>query len=152
MNYKLLLAADHAGYEMKEALKIWLKKAGYKVEDLGTESPEPEDDYPDFVLPLARKVHEDPTGTRGIICAGSGEGEAMAANRYKGVRATVYYAHNTEIARLSREHNNSNIFAIGARFVNHDQAKEALSIWLKTDFSDDPKYKRRIDKVENLIS
>jgi len=120
---RILLAADHAGYAMKELLEEWLVGLGHQVTDMGTEDPQPEDDYPDFVLPLAREVAEDPLA-HGIICAGSGEGEAMAANRIVGARATAYYAHNLDIVKLSREHNAANIFSIGSRFVSVDEAKD----------------------------
>lgn len=148
---KIFLAADHAGFQMKEELKSWLAELGQEVVDLGANELDPDDDYPDFVLPLANEISNDPDA-RGIVCAGSGQGEAMAANRFKNVRATAYSAHNLDIVRLSREHNDANVFSIGARFVSLDEAKEAITSWLETDLSNDPRHARRIKKFEDATS
>src|SRR3990167_6509476 len=112
---KIYIGADHAGFEIKEMLKKYLADLKYEVEDKGAFKYEPEDDYPDFVLPVARAVAADPEN-RGIIIGGSGEGEAICANRVKGARAAVFYGGNFEIIELSRKHNDANILSLGARF------------------------------------
>ena len=130
---KIYIGADHAGFEMKEMLKKYLVGLKYEVEDKGAFKYEPEDDYPDFILPVARAVAADPE-SRGIVIGGSGEGEAMCANRVKGARAAVFYGGNFEIIELSRKHNNANILSLGARFIDDEIAKKAVELWLKTPF------------------
>lgn len=144
---KIVLATDHAGYEHKEALKKHLLDQGFEVKDFGTDISEP-CDYPDFIHPAAEAVAADPEGTRGIIFGGSGQGEAMVANRVKGVRATVYYGSTPEIIELSREHNNANVLSIGARFVSVDEMKIVVDQWLKTDFPGEERHVRRIKKID----
>lgn len=145
---KIVVAADHAGFALKEELKKFLAKLGHEVRDCGAFSLDPEDDYPDFMIPAAKVVAKNPDGTRGVFIGGSGQGEAMVANRFSGVRAAVYYGGSEEIVRLSREHNNANVLALGARFVSIEEAKRALALWLKTDFPgpDGERHKRRIEK------
>ena len=130
---KIYIGADHAGFEMKEMLKKYLVGLKYEVEDKGAFKYQPEDDYPDFILPVARAVAADPE-SRGIVIGGSGEGEAMCANRVKGARAAVFYGGNFEIIELSRKHNNANILSLGARFIDDEIAKKAVELWLKTPF------------------
>ncbi len=148
---KILLAADHAGFEHKEALKEWLRAEGHQVQDEGAFVLNPGDDYPDFIRMVAKQVSSEPDGLRGVIFGASGEGEAMTANRYANVRATVYYGGNSEIIKLSREHNNANILSIGARFVTVEEVKEVVKLWLETPFSGDDRHIRRILKIDNLI-
>lgn len=145
----IILAADHAGYRHKEALKRHLEGLGREVLDLGTDSEE-SCDYPDFMIPAARKVAEDPTGNRGIIFGGSGQGEAMSANRIKGVRATVFYGGSDEILKLSRTHNDANILSIGARFVSEEEMIREVDMWLGIEFSGDERHVRRIQKMDLL--
>ena len=142
----IILAADHAGFELKEKIKAYLTGLGYECKDMGAVKMDPVDDYPDFIIPAARKVAENPGENRGIIFGGSGQGEAMAANRIKGVRAAVYYGGAEEIIRLSREQNNANVLSIGVRFVTLAQAKKAVKMWLETPFSEDKRHIRRISK------
>ena len=142
---KVYFAADHAGYAMKNTLAEYIRTLGYEVEDMGAFKQEPDDDYPDFVIPLAKRV-ADETGARGIIIGWSGQGEAMCANRVKGVRAAVYYGGPPEVVSLSREHNNSNILSLGARLVSEENAKMAVRIFLETPFSDSPRHARRLAK------
>ncbi len=144
----IVLATDHAGFRHKEALKKHLVQAGYEVKDFGTNSEEP-CDYPDFIFPAAKAVSEDPDHTRGIIFGGSGEGEAMVANRVKGVRATAYYGSRLEILELSREHNNANVLSIGARFVSEDEVLDAVDHWLSLPFSAEERHVRRIWKIDS---
>ena len=144
---RIYLASDHAGFELKEALIPYLVERGFAVEDLGPKTLEPDDDYPDYLMPLAAKVAAE-RGTFGIAIGGSGQGEGMASNRIKGARATVFYGGNKDILKVSREHNDANILALGARFVSADEAKEAVSFWLLTPFSDSERHVRRIKKLD----
>ena len=126
---------------------------GYEVHDMGPFSLNEEDDYPDFVAPLAVEVAQH-AGSFGIVIGGSGQGEAMCANRVLGVRAAVFYGQEDnsmspdtfEIVKLAREHNDANILSIGARFVDVDEAKFAVELFLKTEFSKDERHVRRINK------
>ncbi len=147
---KIVLGADHAGFELKEKIKKYLIKEGFKVIDKGAHEQDPEDDYPDFILPAAEEVAKDPENTRGIILGGSGQGEAIAANKVKGIRAALYYGHDTNIVKLSRTHNNANILSLGARFLNKEKALEAIKIWLDTGFSNKERHSRRINKIKNI--
>ena len=113
---KIHLATDHAGLELKEKVKLYLLNLDYEVIDHGAYEYDALDDYPDFIFPCANAVSNDPE-SKGIILGGSGQGEAMAANRVKGVRAAVFYNGPDEIIKLSRQHNNANILSLGARFV-----------------------------------
>jgi len=149
---QIYIGADHAGFALKATLVDYLSSLKIKVVDVGTDTLDPLDDYPDFVAPVARAVSEDPKTRKGIFIGGSGQGEAMLANRFPNVRATVFYGGDMEIVHLSRFHNDANILSFGARFVTEEEAVQAIKIWLETDLSDDPKYQRRIDKAENLTT
>jgi len=144
----IYLAADHAGFSLKEELKERLRAAGYQVEDQGAFKLTPGDDYPDFVSIAARLVAADPEGSRAIIIGGSGQGEAMVANRERGVRATVYYGGDERIITLSREHNDANVLSLGARFLNEEEAWFAVELWLKTPFGNNERHARRIKKID----
>ncbi len=143
---KIFIAADHAGYEMKESLKEFLQLAGHDVEDLGAHQYDEPDDYPDFIIPAAQKVAAT-ADSMGIVLGGSGQGEAIAANKVDGIRAALYYGHNMEIVRLSRTHNNANVLSLGARMISLEEAKEAVSIWLETKFNGEERHQRRTDKM-----
>ena len=145
----IFLASDHAGYELKERLKKYLSSLGYEVEDCGAFEYDQGDDYPDFIFPAARKVAEDSLKNRAIILGGSGQGEAMAANRIKGVRAAVIYSFNEDIIKLSRQHNDANVLSLGARFLSGEEAEAAVKIWLETPFSQEERHKRRIGKLDS---
>lgn len=145
---KLFLASDHAGFELKNALAAFLREQGHEVEDLGPHALDPGDDYPDFIKPLAERVAGTP-GAMGVALGGSGEGEAMAADRVPGARAAVYYGGDLNIIRLSREHNDANILSLGARFLTPEQAKEAVALWLATPFSGEERHVRRIEKLDD---
>ncbi len=149
---RIFLATDHAGFELKEKVKHWLKERGYDVHDEGAFQFNSDDDYPDFVKVAARQVSANPLEDKAIIFGGSGQGEAIIANRYRGVRAVVYYDNNPEIVTLSRQHNDANILSLGARFISESDAIEAIQIWLETEFSSDPRHQRRLDKIDDLIT
>ena len=116
----IFLASDHAGFEHKNIVRDWLLGEGYTVTDCGSFSLDMQDDFPDFINKAAQAVAAKPKINKGIIFGGSGQGEAILANRYMGVRATVFYGGPDEIITLSREHNDANILSIGARFVSID--------------------------------
>jgi ribose 5-phosphate isomerase B len=149
---KIYLATDHAGYELKEKIKQWLKEWSYDHEDMGAFEYNEQDDYTDFVHPLAKEVALRQTqgdyNTRGIVVGGTGQGEAMVSNKYDGIRAAVYYAHNLDMIKLSREHNNANVLSIAARFVSEEDAKEAIKLWLEMPFPGDERHVRRISKID----
>lgn len=142
-------AADHAGFELKNILMTFAQtELGLSVVDHGAHEYNESDDFPDFVIPLAQAVSSNKD--KGVILGGSGNGEAMAANRVPGVRTAVYYGGNKEIITLSREHNDANVLSIGARFVEAGEAKDALRLWLQTEASTDEKYARRNQKLDSI--
>ena len=150
---KIHIATDHAGYLLKEVIRDHLDEAGRHVVDHGATALNEKDDYPDFIHPAAQAVSGSEQA-RGIIFGHSGQGEAMVANRYEGVRAAVYYgppAEDTseeEIIKLSRQHNDANVLSIGAGFVTDNQAIDAVDEWLSTEFSEATRHKRRIEKID----
>src|SRR4051794_35330319 len=111
---KIYLASDHAGFKLKDILIPYLKELGHEVVDQGAFVYKSGDDYPDFIKLAAKAVSEDPNA-RGIVLGASGEGEAIVANKFPGIRAVVYYGANREMIKLSRQHNNSNVLSLGAR-------------------------------------
>ena len=143
---KIYIAADHAGFNLKNYLKKQLLADGYDIEDCGAFDFDPLDDYPDFIIPAAEKVANQPNSS-GIIIGGSGQGEAMAANRIQGVRAAVYYDGPIDIVKLSRLHNNANILSLGARFLSVERATEILNIWLAEKFEGE-RHENRINKLD----
>ncbi len=144
---KIFIGSDHAGYELKKALKRFLATGKNEVEDCGAFSYNETDDYPDFIKPVAEKTIENP-GSYGIILGGSGEGEAIVANRTRGVRAVVYYGGPIDIVKISREHNDANVLSLGARFLEPKEAIRAVDVWLQTKFSEDERHLRRIKKID----
>ncbi len=142
------LATDHAGFSHKEAIATWLKEKGFTVVDHGATVYDEEDDFPDYISQAALAVAHAPEETRAIIFGGSGNGEAMMANRYPGVRAAVYYGGRPEIVTLSREHNDSNILSIGARFVSVEDTKAVIELWFTTKVLAEEKRVRRNRKIE----
>lgn len=148
---KIYIATDHAGYEMKEALASYIEKdLGYTVADMGAHQNDANDDYPDFIALVAQEVSHDPAGSRGIVLGGSGQGEAIVANRYPKVRAVVYYGGTLDIIKLSREHNNANVLSLGARFLSLNEAKAAVKLWLETNFGEEERHARRLQKIEQI--
>jgi len=148
MKQKLYISGDHAGYKLKEKLKPWLEKKGFEVVDFGPLKYNKKDDYPDFVIPMAKAIVKDKT--RGIVIAGSGEGEAIAVNKLKGIRAGIYHGKNLSIVKVNREHNDANVLCMGARFVSFEEMKKAIDIFLKTKF-DGGRHAKRLKKVEKSI-
>lgn len=144
----IYLATDHAGFAHKEAVKAWLMSEGRTVMDMGATHYDEGDDFPDYIKLAAQKVSQDPEAVTAIIFGGSGQGEAMVANRYTGVRATVYYGHEPSIIPLSREHNDANVLSIGARFVSIDETKAVIWEWLHAPKGTDTKYHRRNVKID----
>lgn len=150
-NHPIILASDHAGFKLKEAIKKFLHEKGYAIDDIGAHTLDPEDDYPPFMAKAAMEVAKDLKGyARAIIFGGSGEGEAIVANRFPGVRATAWYGGSHDILKLARTDNNSNILSIGARFVSEEEAKQAVIQWLETPFSNEERHKRRIEEIDSI--
>jgi len=143
---KIHLATDHAGLDLKNSIKDHLIDNGHDVTDHGAYEYDALDDYPDFIFPCARAVASDPS-SRGIILGGSGQGEAMAANRIKGVRAAVFYNGPDEIVKLSREHNNANILSLGARFMSEEDIHDIIKFWFDEPF-EGGRHQRRIEKLD----
>ena len=151
----IILASDHAGFAHKEAVKSYvqndMKDKGYAVLDVGAHALKEGDDYPAYMVAAALKVAEDMTGsTKAILFGGSGQGEAMVANRFPGVRAAVWYGGDQDILKKSREHNDANVLSIGARYMSADAACEAVRVWLETTFSGDERHRRRIGQIDAI--
>ena len=144
---KIHIATDHAGLELKNIIRDYLINKGHDVTDHGAHKYDALDDYPDFIFPCAHAVAADPE-SRGIILGGSGQGEAMAANRVKGCRAAVFYNGPDEIVKLSREHNNANILSLGTRFISEDKIYDVIELWLEEPF-EGGRHIRRIEKLDN---
>ena len=143
---KIHIATDHAGLDLKNTIKEFLVDKGHDVTDHGAYEYDALDDYPDFIFPCARAVASD-FNSRGIILGGSGQGEAMAANRIKGCRAAVFYNGPKEIIKLSREHNDANILSIGARFMLENEIYDIIELWLEEPFAGG-RHQKRIDKLD----
>lgn len=160
---KIFFAADHGGFETKQALMAFVaNELGHDVEDCGAFAYDADDDYPDFMTPCAKKVTEHP-GSVGIIGGGSGNGEAMAANRIPGARTAVFHGRveavsavdisgakgsddGFDIVRLARRHNNANILSLGYRFLSDEDAKIAIRVFLDTEF-EGGRHARRVEKL-----
>jgi len=149
---RVFLGTDHAGYELKNQIKIYLRELGYEVNDEGAFEFDANDDYPDFVEIVAKQVASDPVNHRGVIFGASGQGEAIVANRLPKVRAVVYYHHNLDIIKMSRLHNDANVLSIGAKYLDLAEAKEAIKVWLATEFSNEERHIRRLKKIEGEIT
>ena len=146
-NIRIVLATDHAGFELKESVKKYLLDLNYDVKDFGAFEYESTDDYPDFINPAAKFISEN-NNTMGIIFGGSGQGEAMAANRFKGVRAAVFYGGPDQIIELSRLHNNANVLSFGSRFIEPEHAIELIAKWLSIEF-EGGRHQQRIAKLDS---
>ena len=144
-NKKIILGSDHAGFELKEEIKKLLRELGYSYEDIGTHSNEP-CDYPKNALTVAKKVAN--SKNLGILMCGTGLGEAIVANKVKGIRATNCFSEET--AKLAKEHNNSNILCLGARILTKEKAKKITKTWLKAEFSSEARHKRRVRQISEI--
>jgi ribose 5-phosphate isomerase B len=160
---KIAVTTDHAGFEALGQLKTYIESLGHECVDFGPKDFDAEDDYPDFMFPAAQAVASSECNV-GIILGGSGQGEAMAANRVKGVRAAVFYGPVTakvainaegdmsddpyEIVKLSRQHNDANVLSLSGRFLTLEEMKLAVKIWLETPFSGAERHARRIQKLD----
>lgn len=146
---KIFIASDHAGFEYKSRIIEMLKNDGYEVRDFGAFEYNEADDYPDFITPLAKAISEaNNDNIRGIILGGSGQGEAIDANRFEGVRAIEYYGGDIKIITQGREHNNANVLSLGARFATLDEVNDAVKTFLETPFSGDERHIRRINEID----
>lgn len=163
---KVFLATDHTGFALKNNVKEFLQKEGYEVEDCGAYEYDKKDDYPDFISKAAQGVSQDPENTRGVIFGGSGQGEAMLANKYKGVRCALFYSKAVpaqsinaegkessdpfEILKLTRAHNWANMLSLGARFLREDDVLKAVKLWLESPQPTDERHIRRVEKIKKL--
>ncbi|MEO8424031.1 MAG: ribose 5-phosphate isomerase B [Actinomycetota bacterium] len=139
---RIAMGADHAGFSLKEELKVFLEAEGHQVIDVGTDSTDPVD-YPAFCAAAARAV-VDGRADRGIVFGGSGQGEQMVANKIDGIRASL--CHDLYSARLAREHNDANVLGIGARVIAPAYAKEVVRLWLETPF-EGGRHEARIEQI-----
>jgi ribose 5-phosphate isomerase B len=162
---KIAITTDHAGFEALKALRVFIESLGHECVDFGPQTFQADDDYPDFMFPAAKAVATGDCEV-GIILGGSGNGEAMAANRIKGVRCALFYgpviaktAINAEgdisddpyeIVKLSRQHNDANVLSLSGRFLSLDEMKQATEIWLGTPFSNLERHERRIKKLDEV--
>lgn len=145
---KIYLGADHRGFDLKEKLKEWLKDHGYAVEDLGAYKLDPQDDYPDFAFAVAEKVAGSSGESRGILICGSGAGMDIAANKIRGIRATVSWS--VESAEHVRAHDDVNVISIAADWTPPETAREIVRAFLNTPFSGDVRHARRLKKIKEI--
>ncbi|HEX7948507.1 MAG TPA: RpiB/LacA/LacB family sugar-phosphate isomerase [Phenylobacterium sp.] len=165
MAMKVYFASDHAGFDAKNALVDYVRdQLGHEVEDCGALVNDPQDDYPAIIAAAARKLSEDVAAgkdSRAIVAGGSGQGEAIVANRFKGVRCALYYGDpgnqqvdasgkRLDILASTREHNDANALSLGLRFLTLDQAKEAVARWLAAPFPGDARHARRITQIDRV--
>lgn len=144
---KIYLATDHAGFNLKEEIKKYLNEKQIELEDEGAYELDQNDDYPDLIAKASEKVSND-SNSFGIIFGKSGAGEAIVANKFKNVRAVIGFSE--ENVKLSRQHNNANVLSLGSDFINLEDAKKFIDIFLNTSFSMDERHKRRLDKIKNI--
>jgi ribose 5-phosphate isomerase B len=157
----IYFATDHAGFELKNELLAYVKnELGYTVEDCGAHELDVADDYPDFVHKAAAAVSEDPENRQAIIVGASGQGEAICANRHKGIRAVLYYGEpaqnqvdaagkELDMIESTRVHNAANVLSLGARFISTFQAKEVVQKWLEVSQGSEERHVRRIQKLDS---
>lgn len=142
---RVVLGADHAATEVKEALKAALQEDGYTVEDVSPVTPVSGDDYPDYAFAVAEKIAADPEGTRGILACDTGIGMAIAANKVPGIRAALVV--NEFGARRARDHNDANVLVLGSEFTPSAEAIAIARTFVQTDFSGEDRHIRRIEKI-----
>lgn len=143
---KIIIGADHAGFKLKEEIKKFLSELNYVAVDLGVHSDENSSDYPKTALKVAQEVAGEKA--RGILICGTGIGEAIVANKVMGVRAANCF--NEYTAKMSREHNDSNILCIGARILDTGQAKNITKIWLESKFDSQSRHGRRVKQIKDI--
>lgn len=162
---EVYLATDHAGFNLKERVKHVLTEQGYPVKDCGAHEYDPSDDYPDYIKIAAKAISDNPEN-KAIIFGSSGQGEAIVANKFRGVRAVVFYSPAVpsgavdvsgrtssdpfEMIRLTREHNDANVLSIGANILNEKDALTAIEQWLQTPFTGEERHTRRINKIKEI--
>lgn len=142
----IAIGSDHAGYPLKDQIKQFLQGEGFQVKDFGAENKVDSVDYPDFAQTVADSIASNESD-RGILMCGSGVGISIAANKVPGIRCAL--CHNVLIARLSREHNNSNVLALGTWFTPFEHAREIINVWLNTEYTAG-RHQRRLDKIKEL--
>jgi len=147
MALKIAIGSDHAGFELKEEIKKILKEKGYEFTDFGAKSLDPQDDYPEYGKKVAEAVSSGKYD-RGIAICGTGIGISIAANKVPNIRASVAY--NTEMAKISRLHNDANVLALGGRVKTQEPISDILTVWLETPFSGDERHKRRINQIKEI--
>lgn len=144
---KVYTGSDHAGFELKEKIKLLLKNLGYDPIDCGAFEFDPQDDYPDFCAAAAKEAAANP-GSFGIVLGKSGAGEAIVANKIKGIRA--FLAVNEQNVELARAHNDANIMSIGSEFIKEEDLESLIKAFLETPFSEEERHKRRIEKIQQI--
>ncbi len=144
----IYIGSDHRGYKLKEILKNYLRELNYAWKDLGANELNPDDDYPDFVLAVAKKVAEDLENNRGILICGSGVGVDIVANKIKNIRSALCF--DVKQAQMSRNDDNANVLSLPADYISESLAKEIVKIWLETPFSGSEHYVRRIEKIKKI--
>lgn len=149
---RIYLGSDHAGFYKKQDLKVYLESLEkFDIVDCGAFDYDPFDDYPDFIKPVVKNISRDLNhglNSLGIIFGGSGQGEAIVANRVNGIRACVYYGGSQKILELSKQHNNANVLSFGARFLSSDEIINCTNLWLNTSFTNEKRHLRRIGKID----
>lgn len=151
----IYLATDHAGFELKEKIKIYLEElGGHEVYDCGALTLEPGDDYPEYIARAAEKVQFDALHepAMAVVFGGSGVGEAIVANRFRHVRAVVYAGGPLDVIKLSREHNDTNVLSLGARFVTEAEAKQAVDLFFATPFSHAERHADRVIAIDEVTN
>ena len=144
---KIYIAGDHAGFKLKEKIKKYFDKKNISYKDFGPHRYNSKDDYPDFVIPMAKAVAKS-RGSLGIVVAGSGIGETIAANKVKSIKAVLYHGKSPDLITTSKLHDNANILCMGSRFVKKRDAIKSIELWLKTPFSNAARHKRRLRKID----
>lgn len=144
---RIALASDHAGFQLKEVLRVSLAEWGYQVRDFGTHDPNPTDDYPDFAVSVCRAVTAGEC-ERGILVCGTGIGSSIAANKVQGIRAAL--CHDTYSAQQSRCHNDANVLCLGERVIGTELAKRIVRIWLEVEFSGVERHRQRLAKIRAI--
>ena len=144
---KVAVGADHAGFELKGDIVKWLESEGHQVNDIGAHELDPDDDYPDFAVAVAGSVLKGDS-ERGIVICGSGVGACITANKVKGIRACL--CHDTYSTRQGVEHDNMNVVCIGGRVIGIELTKVVLESFLNANFLPEPRFQRRLDKLNQV--